>query len=50
MGIFFCIGVSMMHSVHDSKCSRAYVCRSLRDIGHQVKETFPEFVHAKYGM
>ena len=45
MRIALCIGIRVMHPVHDSIRFRAHIRRSLGDICENIKDPFPEPVH-----
>ena len=47
MRILICIGVGMVHPVHDGVCPGAHKGRSLGDIGKKVKKTLPSRAHGK---
>ena len=50
MGIFFRIGVSMVHAVHDGIGTWCKVGTPLRYIGQEVKKPLPQFVHGEHFM
>ncbi len=50
VGVFFRVGKSMVHPVHDGVGARRQVGRALCQIGGQVEKPLPELVHGEHLM